>query len=71
MRLKKNDLANYLGVHPSNVRKHYQYYLDVLDLKRKYLTFVDVAKVDGLKPVVVARACGVTDRNTLAALELH
>lgn len=70
MRLKKTDLANYLGITRNAVPKHYQYYLDVLGLKRKYLTFADVAKVDNVKPVVVAVACGVTDRNIIKALEL-
>lgn len=69
LRISRKMLAHYLGIHPNNVKRHYQFYLDVLEIKRNYLTIYDVSKVDNVPPLVVAELCGETNTNILKAIK--
>lgn len=59
MRINKQQLADYIGVHPTRVKKHYQAYLDILETKRTYLTIFDVAKIDNIPVYHCAQLFGV------------
>ncbi|MCQ0113031.1 hypothetical protein [Zhouia amylolytica] len=56
MRVLRKDLSIYLGITAQKVKKHYDWYLDVLNLDRNYLTVFDVAKVDNIPVHVVAES---------------
>ena len=63
MRITKKELANYLGIHRTNVKHHYQGYLDALQItKRDYITVYDIAQVDDVSPVIVAKMCNKDTR---------
>lgn len=67
MRVSRKDLANYLDIHPTRVKKHYQAYLDALELKRNYLTVFDIAKVDDISADLVAKIISI-DKRKLAVI---
>jgi len=69
MKVTVNMLSYYLSVHRNTARRHYQTYLDLLDLKRKYLLITDIARVDSIDAEIVAELMGVKDKTHLNALK--
>lgn len=68
LRVTKKMLAAYLGIHRSNVAKHYQSYIDILQLKRDYLTVYDVAELDCTPAKTVAKLMGIVNKRVLDIL---
>ncbi|MEH6704725.1 MULTISPECIES: hypothetical protein [Galbibacter] len=60
MKILKKELALYLGIHPQNVGKYYQSYIDILGLKRNWLTPYDIAKVDEIPVQIVCERLNIT-----------
>jgi uncharacterized protein YjaG (DUF416 family) len=44
--ITRKQLALYLGVCRQTASKQYQMYIDILDLKRNFLTVRDIAEID-------------------------
>ena len=68
LRVTKKMLANYLGIHQNNVGKHYRAYIDILQLKRDYLTVYDVAQLDCAPAKTVAQLMGIKNKRVLSML---
>ncbi|WP_417443760.1 hypothetical protein [Joostella sp.] len=64
MKILKTQLANYLGVSYPTALKHYQTYLDILELKRNYLTPFDIAKVDAIPIEIVCKRMSININNS-------
>ncbi|MAO16068.1 MAG: hypothetical protein CMH44_04215 [Muricauda sp.] len=60
MKVSKKMFANYLGIHPTNIKPYYESYLEDLGLKRNYLILSDIARLDGVTIDYVAELMGVT-----------
>jgi hypothetical protein len=70
MRISNQQLADYIGVHVSNVKKHKQTYLDILETSRKYLTIFDIIKIDDVPVDVVCCMMNIYDKKVIKACEL-
>lgn len=46
MKVTKKMFAEYLGIHPTNIKPYYEDYIEELGLKRKYLLISDIARND-------------------------
>lgn len=71
MKIGKTQFANYLGINRSNVKKHYQAYLDMAENKTDFLTVFDVIKIDKLPPEVTCCMLDITDFKTKKAVKIY